>query len=190
MRVAGGEGREGRRAIWRVGRARWCRAGGVGPGGIGLGGIGLDGVGHGWRLRDAIRRRGGCARWVGCCVPVGRGGRSGRGPLVRRPSDGPPCLRRFVRRANPRAPACPGQAQFRANPRLAHADYQPTVPAEPPSASALTRSGRRPARRSASLLPVRRGLSSHRRRRTEVGLRSWAGGRGARGRGSCGARGG
>ena len=57
--------------------------------------------------------------------------------------DGIASLRGFVRRQiRARLPAL-GQARFRAYPSQARADYRPTVPAAPPSASALTRSGRR-----------------------------------------------
>jgi fucose 4-O-acetylase-like acetyltransferase len=55
----------------------------------------------------------------------------------------PQSLRGFVRRPiRARLPAL-GQARFRAYPRQARADYHLTVPAAPPSASALTHSSRR-----------------------------------------------
>ena len=75
----------------------------------------------------------------------------GHGPrLIRSPveSSGPPDTgdnRHFADLAetNPRAPACPRQARLRRTSQAGARGLQPDGPAAPPSASALTRSGRR-----------------------------------------------
>ena len=74
----------------------------------------------------------------------------------------PHSLRGFVRRqVRARLPAL-GQARFRAYPRHARADYERTVPAAPPSASALARSSRRTGATQCVASAGSGGLSCHR----------------------------
>ena len=106
-------------------------------------------------------------------VRAALGRRRGGDPVRRSPVDlfSPPAdpgatvphsRRGFVRRQiRARLPAF-GQARFRAYPRHARADYERSVPAAPPSASALARSSRRTGATQCVASAGSGGLSCHR----------------------------